>query len=103
MDDKKFQELAEAALKKIVNGLDGVEELGLDEMSDTLKIEFPDGRKLIVNRHTAARQVWLAAPSGAWHFAPDAGRWVDVRTSVELFAQLEALIKEMLGKGVSFG
>lgn len=105
MDEKKFQDLAEVALKKIVNALDGVEELGLDELPDTVKIEFPDRRKLILNRHTAARQIWLAAPSGAWHFAPgdDGSKWVDVRTGAELFAQLETLIHGLLGRKVSLG
>lgn len=103
MDDKKFQELAEVALKKVVNALDGEEELGLDELPDTVKIEFPDRRKLILNRHTAAKQIWLAAPSGAWHFAPhdDGARWIDVRTGAELFAQLETLIEGLLGRKLS--
>lgn len=103
MDDKRFQELAEIALKKIVTSLDAVEELGLDELPDTVKIEFPDRRKLIINRHTAARQIWLAAPSGAWHFAPrEDGGWIDVRTGAELYAQLKSLIDEMLGRAVRF-
>lgn len=105
MEDKTFQQLAEVALTRIMNALDRFEELLLDEAPDTVKIEFPDGRKLIINRHTAARQIWLAAPSGAWHFAPEdesGARWVDVRTGVELYAQLEQLIDGMLGKKTSF-
>lgn len=108
MDDKAFQGLADEALKQIVAKLDSIEELGLDDLPDTVRIEFPDRRKLIVNRHTAARQIWLAAPSGAWHFAPQVGtsqgeaaRWIDVRTGVELYGQLEALIESMLGRRVS--
>lgn len=103
MDEKQFQGLAEVALHRIIGALESEETLGLDESPDTVKIEFPDRRKLILNRHTAARQIWLAAPSGAWHFAPDdsGSRWVDVRTGAELYAQLEMLIEEMLGRKVS--
>ena len=104
MDDKQFQQLAEVALHRILSALEPVEDLGLDESPDTLKIEFPDRTKLIINRHTAARQIWLAAPSGAWHFAPDnaGARWIDVRTGVELFAELGTLIESMLGRAVKF-
>jgi frataxin-like iron-binding protein CyaY len=103
MDDKRFQQLAEIALKHSVNALDSFEELGVDDLGDTVRIELPDRRRLVVTRHTAARPRSLAAPAGARPGAPDdpGERWIDVRTGVELYAQLEELIESMLGKKVS--
>jgi CyaY protein len=105
MEDKHFQKHADAALERIMQGLQDFEDLGLDNTNDTIRIEFNDRSKLVVNRHTAARQIWLAAPSGAWHFAcgEDGARWVDVRTGAEMYHQLETLIQEKLGRPVKLG
>src|SRR5437868_2186281 len=104
MQDKEFQKFADAALARIADALVDYEELGLDTTHDTVKIEFSDATKLIVNRHTAARQIWLAAPSGAWHFACDdtGQKWLDVRTGTEMYGQLSTLIHDKLGKQIDF-
>jgi CyaY protein len=102
MDEKQFHTHADSALMRIADGLADVEELGVDHMDDTVRIELPDRSRLVVNRHTAARQIWLAAPSGAWHFAPDESgeRWIDARTGVEMYDQLERLIAGAVGRPV---
>jgi len=66
-----------------------------------IEIEFDDGSKIIVNRHTAAREIWLAARSGGYHFKPDAGRWVGTRDGAELLAVLSRCISEQAGVPVS--
>ena len=44
-----------------------------------LEIEFADGSKIIVNRHGAAREIWVAARSGGFHFRWDGAAWRDTR------------------------
>jgi CyaY protein len=57
-----------------------------------LEIEFADGSKLIINRHTAAREIWVAAKSGGFHFRHAGNRWHDTRDGTELYAALSRLV-----------
>jgi CyaY protein len=47
---------------------------------------------LIVNRHTAAREIWVAAKSGGFHFRHDGNAWRDTRDGSELYAALSRLV-----------
>jgi CyaY protein len=65
-----------------------------------LELEFDNGTKMIINRHTAAREIWVAAKSGGFHFRPLDGRWVNTRDGRELWAMLAALVGEQSGESV---
>ena len=56
-----------------------------------LEIEFEDGSKMIINRHGAAREIWVAARSGGFHFRHDGTAWRDTRDGSELFAAVSRL------------
>ena len=102
MTDAEFEELAERALGAIETALEGVE-LDADlEMKEggILELEFPDGARLIVNRHRAAREIWVAARSGGFHFRWDGKAWRDTRDGGELFAALSALVSQHSGRRV---
>jgi CyaY protein len=59
-----------------------------------LELTLPDDSKVIVNRHGAAREIWVAARSGGFHFRPEGSRWLDTRDGSELFASLSRLLSE---------
>ena len=65
-----------------------------------LEIEFDDGSKIIVNRHGAAREIWVAARSGGFHFRWDGSAWRNTRDGSELFAALSKLVSAQSGTGV---
>ena len=93
MNDAEFERLAGAALERIEQAL---EASGIDadfELKEggILELEFADGSKLIVNRHRAAREIWVAARSGGFHFRWDDKLWRDTRDGSELFAALSSL------------
>jgi CyaY protein len=50
-----------------------------------------------VNRHSIAREIWVAAKSGGFHFRLDGDRWLDTRSGAELFAELSRLAGEQSG------
>jgi CyaY protein len=56
-----------------------------------LEVEFEDGSKMIINRHGAAREIWVAAKSGGFHFRHDGSAWRDTRDGTELFAAVSRL------------
>lgn len=96
MEESEFNALAEKTLAAIEAGLEnsGADvdfELGA---GGVLEVEFADGSKMIINRHGTAREIWVAARSGGFHFRPDNGNWIDTRDGAELFAKLERLLAE---------
>lgn len=94
MTDAEFESLADAALAALERAIDRVE-LDLDVQTKgagVLEIEFADASKLIINRHTAAREIWVAAKSGGFHFRHDGNAWRDTRDGTELYAALSRLV-----------
>ena len=53
--------------------------------------------KIIVNRHAAAREIWVAARSGGFHFTPQDGRWVGTRDGEDLGLVLSRCLSEQAG------
>ncbi len=103
MNDSDFNALADAALKRIESGLDASgADLDFAMISaGVLEIEFADGSKIIVNRHGAAQEVWVAARSGGFHFRWDGKVWRDTRDGGELLTALSALVTVQGGELVS--
>jgi CyaY protein len=103
MDEQQFNGLAEAMLARIEQAL---ESCGADvdielKPGGVLEIECADASKIIVNRHGAAREIWLAAKSGGFHFRPVDGRWVATRDGAELMATLARCLGEQTGVPVT--
>lgn len=102
MNDNEFIQLTETAFARLQQGL---EDAGLDfelPADGILEVEFDDGSKLVINRHGAAREIWVAARAGGFHFRHDGAAWKDTRDGTELFAKLAALIASQGGAAVSF-
>jgi len=102
MDERQFEALAGEALRSIERALDqsGVDaDVELKE-GGVLELEFGNGSKIIVNRHGAAREIWVAARSGGFHFRWDGSAWRDTRDGSELFAALSKLVSAQSGTGV---
>jgi len=108
MDEKEFTVAADAELARIEAALERASDSGPAEFDfetkpgGIIEIEFDNGSKIIVNRHLAAREIWLAAKSGGYHFRPVGGRWVGTRDSEELMAALSRTLSEQAGVAVKF-
>src|SRR5437763_10658640 len=102
MEETEFAKLAERTLARIEASL---EESGVDadiEMKPggVIEIEYADGSKMVINRHAAAREIWVAARSGGFHFRWEGGAWRDTREGTELFAALSKLVSAQSGQPV---
>ena len=102
MNETEFEALAESALARVEAAL---EESGIDaelELKEggILEVEFADGSRIIVNRHRAAREIWVAARSGGFHFRWDGAAWRGTRDGAELFAALSKLVSAQSGQPV---
>lgn len=103
MDESEFIRLTEQTLQELDRR---IEASGIDadcEFKGTgvLEIEFGDGSRIIVSGQAAAREIWVAAKSGGYHFRGDHGRWINTRDGTELFAALSACVSQQAGETVN--
>ena len=99
MDEKEFadrcqQELAliEAAVEAAAEDTD----IDFEMQSGILEIECADGSKVLVSPHAIAKEIWVAAKSGGFHFRYEStgDRWVDTRTGEPLRMRLVEILKQ---------
>jgi CyaY protein len=102
MEESEFEARANSALEALERALEAAAVEADFELKGggILEIEFEDGSKIIVNRHSAAREIWVAARSGGFHFRWDGAAWRDTRSDEELFAALSELVSRQLGRRV---
>jgi CyaY protein len=103
MTDSEFERLATEALAGIEAAVEEcADSAGVDvdlqmKPGGILELGFEDGSKMIINRQSAARELWVAARSGGFHFRHEGGRWVDTRDGGELFAALSRMVGAQSG------
>ena len=102
MNESEFEALAGAALAALESAFEAsapdadVQTKG----AGVLEIEFDDGSKMVINRHGAAREIWVAAKTGGFHFRYDGTAWRDTRDGTELFAAVSRLASQQAGSPV---
>jgi iron-sulfur cluster assembly protein CyaY len=103
LSEKEFRDRAFPELAALIAALDELPELTAELSGDVLTIEFEDQKVYVLNSHLAARQIWLAAERSAWHFdyAADQDRWVEKKSSSELWPTLERMLQAKLGRPVA--
>jgi CyaY protein len=92
MNESEFHRAVDAVLARVEASVEALDGLDVDLESGILTITCADGSRVIVNRQTPNREIWVAARSGGFHFASRDGGWRDTRTGDELFASLARII-----------
>ena len=103
MTESEFNQQVDAVLRRIEEAVDGGDaDIECETSGGILELSFENGSKIIVNRQTAAREIWVAAKSGGYHFLWRDGAWYDTRDGLELFVALGRYASEQAGVPVSF-
>jgi CyaY protein len=84
MNESEFQRAVDEVLARS-SAVEASEALEVDLEAGILTVTCPDDTRVIVNRQTPNREIWVAARSGGFHFAWRDGEWRDTRGH-ELFA-----------------
>lgn len=96
--DRELERL-EAALERLHAATDADWDYEL-KPGGILELEFADDSKIIINRHAAAREIWIAARAGGFHFRPPEGagrQWLDSRTGQQMSGVLGRCMSEQAG------
>jgi CyaY protein len=106
VEEREFLALADAELARLEAALEKLQDAAAADWDFELKpggiieLDFEDDSKIIINRHAAAREIWIAARSGGFHFKPPASsgeRWLDSRAGTEMASVLSRCISEQAG------
>ena len=65
----------------------------VDNNGNIIEILTEAEEKIIINKQTPMREVWLAAKSGGRHFKLKENEWRDTRDDTPLLAQLQTLLE----------
>jgi len=104
MEESEFNQRVDDILLQIE---DAIDESGADIDYETaggiLTLTFEDDSKIIINRQTPLRQIWIATRGGGFHFDfNDAEQcWREQQSSEELFAALSHYSTAQAGENVS--
>lgn len=107
MNEAEFLAIAEPMLERIEALVEAAaDNAGVDidlepQAGGILKLEFENGSQIIINRHAAAQEIWVAARSGGFHFRPEGDRWIGTRDGAELLESLAGLISQQAGTRVT--
>lgn len=103
MNESDFHRAVDAVLAQVESAVEAIDGLEVDLEAGILTVTCPDRSRVIVNRQTPNREIWVAARSGGFHFSQREGAWRDTRSGEELFASLARLIEAQSGARVAFG
>jgi len=102
MNETEFHGAVEAVLARIERAIEGSDALDCDLEAGILTVTCPDESRVIVNRQTPNREIWVAARSGGFHFRWKDGEWRDTRSNEELFASLARILASQAGENVAW-
>lgn len=103
--------MTESEFLAVVDGILGAIEQQADKWYDDLDIDveavrngnvltlaFDSGVKVIVNSQAPMQEMWVAAPSGGFHYRLDGATWRDTRGGPDLSAALSEICSAAAGK-----
>ncbi|MEO8249654.1 MAG: iron donor protein CyaY [Burkholderiales bacterium] len=107
MTDPEFMDRAEALLQAIETGCDRINDasdadIDNQRVGGMVTLSFPNGSQIVVNLQKPLHEVWLAAPSGGYHFRFDNGQWNDTKGQGEFFGQLSRDASAQAGVTLKF-
>ena len=103
MNEAEFHRAATAMLNRIEQAVEASgADIDYENAGEILELEFTNRSKIIINKQGAAKQIWVAAKSGGFHYNYDTGtqQWRNDQSGAELFSELSRLASEQAGKSV---
>lgn len=93
MTETQFLALAETIFQKIEYQVDQWFEqddidIDINRNGAVLTLTFANRQQAIINTQAPLQEIWLAAPTGAWHYRFDGHTWQDTREGKTLAERL---------------
>lgn len=115
MVESEFQKRVDDILALVESAMDHAKtDIDAELNGGILTLTFENGSKVIVNRQTPNREIWVAAKSGGFHFRYNAATvsgnlstasghlWCNTRTGEPLAELLARVVSEQAGEVIKF-
>ncbi len=105
MNETEFLARSEAILDSLEHQADDWAalqdvEVETERSGNVLTFIFNNTVYIIVNSQTPMQEIWVAAPSGGFHYRLEGSRWVDTRGGPHLAEALSQIFSEVSGQPV---
>lgn len=106
MNESEFLALSGAVLDSIESQADdwaALHDVDVDasRSGNVLTLAFESGVQVIINSQAAMQEIWVAAPSGGFHYRHDGQRWVDTRGGLPLDEALSQIVGGAAGQAIT--
>ena len=103
LTESEFNDKMDQTIIAIEEALDEIDELDIDYETSggILNITLENGSKVIINRQTPLKQLWLAAKDGGYHLDWVDGQWQTDKDQEPLQALLNRVLSQQSGEVVS--
>lgn len=106
MTESEFLARADAILDNIHEQADGwFENLDIDldasRSGQVLTLVFNQKTHVVVNSQAPLQEMWVAAPSGGFHYKFDGDTWVDTRDGTRLADNLSQIFSDIIGQALT--
>jgi len=103
MTESEFLALVDGILEAVGQQADKwYDDLDIDveavRSGNVLTLAFDNGVKVIINSQAPMQEMWVAAPSGGFHYRLQDGTWRDTRGGPDLAAALSAICSAAAGQ-----
>lgn len=105
MTETEFLARSEAILDSLESQSDdwiGLHDIDIEarRSGNVLTLIFDDSTHVVVNSQRPMQEMWVAAPSGGFHYCYDGQRWNDTRGGPELADALSQICTAAAGKPI---
>lgn len=69
--------------------------------ANVLSLLFDNKTPVVINSQAPMQEIWVAAPTGGFHYRFDGQKWVDTRGGLDLQAALTEIFTQATGHAVT--
>lgn len=103
MSDREFQDQVDIVLQEIEERVEAAnEDIDIESTGGILTLTLTNDSKIIINRQSATREIWVAARSGGYHLGWNGAEWWCNVSKEGLPTLLRRVVSEQGGGDIPF-
>ena len=107
MNDPEFLDVAEQLLRTIEMTCDTLNEttdadIDNQRVGNMITLTFANRSQIVINLQKPLHEVWMASPTGGYHYRFVDGRWQDTKGDAEFFMALSRDASSLAGQKIMF-
>jgi CyaY protein len=107
MTDQEFLDVAEQLLRNIETTCDRINEatdadLDNQRVGNMVTLTFVNRSQIVINLQKPLHEVWMASPTGGYHYRYVEGVWQDTKGETDFYTALSRDASQLAGQAIHF-